>query len=192
MSSSTESRSTLDVDAPGWQFAVTAGILGWVLDAFDFFVVIFLVDTLAICFSVEKKAIVWTISIALAMRPVGALVFGALADRFGRRVPLAICVLYFSSVTLLSALAPNYAAFAALRAFMELAWEDTGAQARRLPWRVLRCTCAACYPGLMQAGYPVGILACRALGENGSTALRVARTIRRRPSPCVAHYVSLP
>ena len=64
---------TRQVDASGWQFAVTAGILGWVLDAFDFFVVIFLVDTLASHFGVEKKTIVWTISITLAMRPVGAL-----------------------------------------------------------------------------------------------------------------------
>jgi hypothetical protein len=44
---------------PGWQYAVASGILGWVLDAFDFFVVIFLVDTLAANFHVEKKAIVW-------------------------------------------------------------------------------------------------------------------------------------
>ena len=70
-------------ETPGWRYAVASGILGWVLDAFDFFVVIFLVDTLAANFHVDKKAIVWTISIALAMRPVGALIFGALADRFG-------------------------------------------------------------------------------------------------------------
>ena len=67
-------------ETPGWQYAVTSGILGWVLDAFDFFVVIFLIDTLAAHFHVEKKEIVWTISIALAMRPVGALIFGSLAD----------------------------------------------------------------------------------------------------------------
>src|SRR5664279_576613 len=107
-------------ETPGWQYAVTAGILGWVLDAFDFFVVIFLVDTLAANFHVEKRAIVWTISIALAMRPVGALIFGSLADRFGRRRPLIGCVLYFSIITLLSAFAPNYATFVALRALYGL------------------------------------------------------------------------
>ena len=47
---------------PGWQYAVSSGILGWILDAFDFFVVIFLVDTLAANFHVDKRAIVWTIS----------------------------------------------------------------------------------------------------------------------------------
>ena len=158
MSSSTESRSTIEVDASGWRFAVTAGILGWVLDAFDFFVVIFLVDTLATHFSVEKKTIVWTISIALAMRPAGALLFGALADRFGRRIPLAICVLYFSSVTLLSAFAPNYAAFAVLRAFYGIGmggyWGTGAALAMESSPRRLR----GLLSGLMQAGYPMGYL----------------------------------
>jgi hypothetical protein len=54
----------------GWQYAVASSILGWVLDAFDFFVVVFLFDALAANFHVEKKAVVWTISITLAMRPV--------------------------------------------------------------------------------------------------------------------------
>jgi SHS family lactate transporter-like MFS transporter len=108
--------SSHEPETPGWQYAVTSGILGWVLDAFDFFVVIFLVDTLAANFHVDKKAIVWTISIALAMRPVGALIFGSLADRFGRRLPLIACVLYFSAATLLSGFAPNYATFVTLRA----------------------------------------------------------------------------
>jgi SHS family lactate transporter-like MFS transporter len=108
--------SSHERETPGWQYAVASGILGWVLDAFDFFVVIFLVDALAANFHVDKKAIVWTISIALAMRPVGALIFGALADRFGRRRPLIVCVLYFSTVTALSAFAPNYATFVVLRA----------------------------------------------------------------------------
>jgi hypothetical protein len=100
----------------GWQFAVASSILGWVLDAFDFFVVVFLFDALAANFHVEKKAIVWTISITLAMRPVGALLFGALADRYGRKKPLMACVLYFSTITILSGFAPNYLFFAVMRA----------------------------------------------------------------------------
>ncbi|WP_433983794.1 MFS transporter [Tunturiibacter empetritectus] len=103
-------------NTPGWQFAVASGLLGWVLDAFDFFVIVFLFDTLASHFQVEKRAIVWTISITLAMRPVGALIFGALADRFGRRKPLMLCVVYFSIVTVLSGFSPNYGFFVAMRA----------------------------------------------------------------------------
>ena len=58
------------IDTPGWQYAVTSGILGWVLDAFDFFVVVFLLETLAANFHVDKKDIVFTITVTLAMRPV--------------------------------------------------------------------------------------------------------------------------
>jgi len=65
--------------------AVLASFLGWTLDAFDFFVLVFLVDTLAAQFHVTKGAIVWTMTATLAMRPAGALLFGLLADRYGRR-----------------------------------------------------------------------------------------------------------
>src|SRR5271163_1540771 len=97
-----------DIRTPRWGFAVTSGILGWILDAFDFFVLVFLVDVLANNFHVRKGDIVWTITITLAMRPVGALVLGSLADRYGRRRPLIACVLYFSIITALTPFAPSY------------------------------------------------------------------------------------
>ena len=78
------------------------------LDAFDFFVVVFLFDTLAEHFHVSKASVVYTLTLTLAMRPLGALFFGALADRFGRKRPLIFCVLYFSLLTVLTGLAPNY------------------------------------------------------------------------------------
>ena len=87
--------------------AVTASFLGWTLDAFDFFVVVFLVDTLALHFHVTKAAIVWTMTATLAMRPVGAILFGLLADRYGRRKPLMANVVFFSVVELLCGFAPS-------------------------------------------------------------------------------------
>src|SRR5690349_16934781 len=80
--------------------AVSAGFLGWTLDAFDFFVVVFLVDTLAEHFGVAKKDIVWTMTATLAMRPLGAVLFGLLADRYGRRLPLMGNVIFFSVIEL--------------------------------------------------------------------------------------------
>jgi MFS transporter, SHS family, lactate transporter len=67
---------------------VLAGFLGWTLDAFDFFVVVFLLDVLAAQFVVPKRHIVNTLTATLLFRPVGALIFGFLADRYDRRIPL--------------------------------------------------------------------------------------------------------
>src|SRR5271156_279298 len=108
--------TSTEVVTPRWGFAVSSGILGWILDAFDFFVLVFLVDVLANNFHVTKGDIVWTITITLAMRPVGAVVLGSLADRYGRRRPLVACVLYFSIITALTPFAPGYGVFVALRA----------------------------------------------------------------------------
>src|SRR5258707_11947152 len=88
--------------------AVLAGFLGWTLDAFDFFVVVFLFDTLAKQFGVSKQEMVLTTTATLAMRPVGALLFGLLADRYGRRIPLMANVIYFSVIELACGLAPNF------------------------------------------------------------------------------------
>src|SRR3982074_3745212 len=101
---------------PGTYHAVLAGFLGWTLDAFDFFVVVFLFDTLAYQFGVPKKDIVATLTVTLAMRPLGALIFGLLSDRFGRRVPLMLNVLYFSLIEVLCGFSPNYTFFLIMRA----------------------------------------------------------------------------
>ena len=106
-------------NAPGFsrsQFhAVAASFLGWTLDAFDYFVVVFLVDTLAREFHVGKASIVLTLTATLAVRPVGALIFGLLADRYGRRIPLMINVVFYAVISVLSGLAPSYQAFLILR-----------------------------------------------------------------------------
>src|SRR2546428_13514414 len=96
--------------------AVLAGFLGWTLDAFDFFLVFFLFDSLADQFGVTKKEIVFTTTATLAMRPLGALLFGLLADRFGRRIPLMANVIYFSAIELLCGFSPNFTVFIILRA----------------------------------------------------------------------------
>jgi SHS family lactate transporter-like MFS transporter len=146
------------VAPPRWGFAVSSGILGWVLDAFDFFVLVFLVDVLAKHFGVDKGQIVLTITVTLVMRPVGAMLLGALADRFGRRRPLVACVIYFSVVTALTPFAPNYIAFVILRGLYGIGmggYWGIGAslvmESSPTRWRGL-------FSGMMQAGYSVGYL----------------------------------
>jgi len=144
--------------SPRWGFAVSSGILGWILDAFDFFVLVFLVDVLADNFHVHKSDIVWTITITLAMRPVGAVLLGSLADRYGRRRPLIACVLYFSTITALTPFAPSYAVFVLLRALYGIGmggYWGIGAslvmESSPRRWRGL-------LSGIMQAGYSLGYL----------------------------------
>ncbi|GAC1433824.1 MAG: MFS transporter [Terriglobales bacterium] len=141
-----------------WQYAVASGILGWILDAFDFFVVIFLVDNLAGNFHVQKGAIVWTITAALAMRPIGALIFGTLADRFGRRKPLMLVVIYFSTITVLSAFAPNYTTFLVLRALYGVGMGGYWGIGASLAMESAPIQRRGFFSGLMQGGYPLGYL----------------------------------
>jgi SHS family lactate transporter-like MFS transporter len=145
-------------ETKGWKFAVSSGILGWVLDAFDFFVLVFLFDTLAARFGVPKSSVVYTLTLTLAMRPLGAAFFGALADRFGRRRPLILCVLYFSLCTVMSGLAPNFTIFAVCRALYGIGmggyWGIGASYAMESSPRRFR----GALSGLMQAGYPMGYL----------------------------------
>jgi SHS family lactate transporter-like MFS transporter len=150
--------TSTDTVSARWGFAVSSGILGWILDAFDFFVLVFLVDVLANNFHVRKADIVWTITITLAMRPVGAVILGSLADRYGRRRPLIACVLYFSIVTALTPFAPSYLAFVILRGLYGIGmggYWGIGAsmvmESSPKRWRGL-------FSGIMQAGYSGGYL----------------------------------
>jgi MFS transporter, SHS family, lactate transporter len=146
------------LSTPHWKYAVASGILGWVLDAFDFFVVIFLVDNLAAKFSVEKSAIIWTITASLAMRPLGALIFGTLADRFGRRKPLILVVLYFSTITVLCGFAPTYLTFLILRAFYGIGMGGYWGIGASLAMESAPVEKRGFLSGAMQGGYPLGYL----------------------------------
>src|SRR5258705_9806961 len=86
--------------------ALIASFLGWTLDAFDFFLVVFVMPTIAAEFHKDIPSIALTITVTLAFRPVGAFIFGLLADRYGRRLPLMIDLVFYSIVEVLSGLAP--------------------------------------------------------------------------------------
>src|SRR5450830_1872864 len=87
--------------------AFIASFLGWTLDAFDFFLMVFVLRAVAAEFHTDVKAVSLAVVLTLAMRPLGALVFGMLADRFGRRPVLMIDILLFAILELASAFAPT-------------------------------------------------------------------------------------
>src|ERR1700745_3978883 len=142
----------------GTHHAVLAGFLGWTLDAFDFFVVVFLFDTLAQQFGVSKKEIVLTTTATLAMRPLGALLFGLLADRFGRRIPLMANVIYFSLIELLCGFAPNYTVFLILRALFGIGMGGEWGVGASLAMEAAPKRLRGILSGILQSGYSVGYL----------------------------------
>ncbi|HEY3056944.1 MAG TPA: MFS transporter [Thermoanaerobaculia bacterium] len=138
--------------------AVLAGFLGWTLDAFDFFVVVFLLDVLAAQFAVPKKQIILTLTFTLAFRPIGAVIFGILADRFGRRGPLMANVIYFSVIELLSGFSQTYTQFLILRALFGIGmggeWGVGASMAMEHAPRKWRGVLS----GILQSGYSIGYL----------------------------------
>src|SRR3984957_12884091 len=136
--------------------AVTAAFLGWTLDAFDYFVVVFLVDTLAVEFGVAKSAIVWSLTATLAMRPFGALLFGLLADRYGRRIPLMINVIFFSVIELLCGFSPNYTFFLVMRALYGIGMGGEWGIGASLAMETAPKRWRGALSGVLQAGYSVG------------------------------------
>ena len=80
---------------------VTAGFLGWTLDAFDFFLVVISLPRIAADFQVKTSVIAFSLTLTLMFRPVGAFIFGLLADRYGRRMPMMIDLIFYSMVEVL-------------------------------------------------------------------------------------------
>src|ERR1700686_1781137 len=157
LSNSTPSSALTPSGSGAWH-AVAASFLGWTLDAFDFFVVVFLVDTLAVHFHVAKNAIVWTMTATLAMRPVGALVFGLLADRYGRRKPLMANVVFFSVVELLCGFAPSYTVFFILRTLYGIGMGGEWGVGASLAMESAPPRLRGTLSGLLQSGYSMGYL----------------------------------
>ena len=138
--------------------AVAASFLGWTLDAFDFFVVVFLFDSLAAQFKVPKAQIVATLSWTLLVRPVGAVIFGLLADRYGRRIPLMANVIFFSVIELLCGFAPNYRVFLILRLLYGIGMGGEWGVGASLAMEAISTRWRGVVSGVLQNGYAAGYL----------------------------------
>jgi SHS family lactate transporter-like MFS transporter len=136
--------------------AFTACFLGWTLDAFDFFLLTFCLDAIAVTFHVSvataARSIFWT----LLMRPVGALVFGQLAEKFGRKPTLMLNVVSYSVFAIASAFAPTFGWFLATRALFGIAMGGEWGVGAALALESLPTEGRGFFSGLLQEGYVVG------------------------------------
>ncbi|MEJ2006544.1 MAG: MFS transporter [Acidobacteriota bacterium] len=137
---------------------VLACFLGWTLDAFDFFVVVFLVGTLATAFRVSKADIILTLMVTLATRPAGAFIFGILADRYGRRITLMANVLFYSVIEVLCGFAPSFGVFILLRALYGLGMGGEWGIGASLAMESVPRRWRGILSGVLQSGYSIGYL----------------------------------
>lgn len=135
-----------------------ASFLGWTLDAFDFFLVIVVLSHVADNFGTTVAALAVANTLTLGLRPVGAVLFGWLGDRYGRRVPLMIDVGVYSLVELLTAFSPNIFTFIALRAVYGIAMGGEWGLGAALAMEALPPNKRGLFSGILQEGYAVGNL----------------------------------
>src|SRR5881275_1367021 len=138
--------------------ALFAGFLGWTLDAFDFFLVVVTLTAIAEEFHRPDKDIALSIALTLGFRPVGAFIFGLLADRYGRRLPLILDLIFYSIVEVLSGLAPNYATFLILRALFGIGMGGEWGVGASLAMEKVPAKLRGVLSGLLQEGYAAGYL----------------------------------
>src|SRR2546429_6177307 len=144
--------------AEGHGAALLAGFLGWTLDAFDFFLVVVTLTAIAKEFHRTDKEIALSIALTLGFRPVGAFIFGLLADRYGRRLPLILDLIFYSIVEVLSGLAPNYATFMVLRALFGVGMGGEWGVGASLAMEKVPPRLRGVLSGLLQEGYATGYL----------------------------------
>ena len=139
--------------------AFVASFLGWMLDAFDFFLMVFVLRAIAAEFGSDVKSVALGITLTLAMRPLGALVFGLLADRYGRRPVLMVDILFFSALELASAFAPTLVVLLVLRAAFGFAMGGEWGIGAALTMETIPAKARGTASGILQQGYAFGYLA---------------------------------
>jgi MFS transporter, SHS family, lactate transporter len=138
--------------------ALLAGFLGWTLDAFDFFVLVMVLDAVAKDFGRSRPEIALTLTASLAMRPLGAVLFGIMADRYGRRLPLILDIVFYSVIEVLSGLAPNYTTFLVLRLLFGIGMGGEWGVGASLAMESVPAKWRGVLSGVLQEGYALGYL----------------------------------
>ncbi len=138
--------------------ALFASYLGWTLDAFDYFLVVMCLTAIGREFHKTDEQIAIATWVTLAFRPVGAFIFGLIADRYGRRLPLMIDLVFYSIVEVLSGLAPSYTAFLVLRALFGIGMGGEWGVGASLALEKAPLRLRGLISGFLQQGYAMGFL----------------------------------
>lgn len=133
-------------------------MLGWTMDAFDYFIVVFVYADIAKTFHISKAEVAFVTTATLVMRPVGALLFGLWADRVGRRLPLMVDVIFYSIVGFLCAFAPNFTVLMILRLLYGLGMGGEWGLGAALAMEKVPVERRGFFSGLLQEGYAFGYL----------------------------------
>ncbi|HZZ18947.1 MAG TPA: MFS transporter [Opitutaceae bacterium] len=142
---------------PQWR-AFAAAYLGWMLDAFDYFIVVMVIDRIAGEFQTKISAVSYALFLTLAFRPVGALIFGVIADKFGRRPSMMASILLFTAVELGSGFAPSLSVFLVLRAIFGIGMGGEWGVGASLCMETVPAGSRGIVSGILQQGYPMGNL----------------------------------
>ena len=135
-----------------------AAMLGWTMDAFDYFIVVFVYADIAKTFHISKTEVAFVTTATLLMRPVGALLFGLWADRVGRRLPLMVDVIFYSIVGFLCAFAPNFTVLVILRLLYGIGMGGEWGLGAALAMEKVPAERRGFFSGLLQEGYALGYL----------------------------------
>ena len=143
---------------PAARHAVAGSFLGWTLDAFDFFILTFVLPDIATQFHVGIPAIAVALTVTLALRPVGAFIFGRLADRYGRKHIFCLNIALYSIFGFATAFAPSLAGFLIIRGIFGVAMGGIWGVGASLAFESIPAKARGFVSGLMQAGYSAGYL----------------------------------
>src|SRR5215212_8290345 len=135
-----------------------ACFLGWALDALDFFLVTFVLSQISQDFGQSISKVAFSITLTLMMRPLGALIFGWLGDKFGRRIPLMVDIVFYSLMELATAFAPNFTVFLILRALFGIGMGGEWGLGASLAMESLPTATRGLFSGILQQGYAFGYL----------------------------------
>ena len=138
--------------------AVITSFLGWTLDAFDFFILVLVLPNIAADFHTSLKNVAFGLTLTLAMRPVGALIFGYMADRYGRKPTLMTVIVLYSGFELACAFAPSLLVFLILRAGFGVAMGGEWGVGSSLAMESIPAQTRGVISGLLQEGYAAGYL----------------------------------